>query len=203
MSPADRAAAPRVAAAIPPRYAAPMRTGWAVWFCVAVTAACGARTEFIDDQLVGPVEVGGSAGRGAANSRAGAGGKTSGGGRNPLGSAGPGSHSAGTTFGGQNGASGFGGQVSAAGSAITPTPAVGCFNDSDCPGWTCGGDVCNWSKISPNPQGQKIFLCNPAGTDPQGMDGWCTTDADCKCRAQGARCVAPYCSFTLEHPTIP
>ncbi|HVY32075.1 MAG TPA: hypothetical protein VHB79_36315 [Polyangiaceae bacterium] len=72
----------------------------------------------------------------------------------------------------------------------------GCFNDSDCPNPSCGGLVCNWTKMSPNPSGNKIFYCSPAGTGPQGMDGWCTTDADCKCASAGAKCVAPYCTFT-------
>jgi len=69
-----------------------------------------------------------------------------------------------------------------------------CINDVDCPGGgqVCGGDVCNWTK----PQGDK-FTCNAAGTQtPKGKDGWCTTTADCKCKGEGATCVAPYCTFT-------
>lgn len=66
--------------------------------------------------------------------------------------------------------------------------AQSCFNDDDCPEPACGGQVCNWNK---NP-----FVCNAAGTDPKGMDGWCTTDDDCKCKALGAVCDAPYCTFT-------
>jgi MYXO-CTERM domain-containing protein len=67
-----------------------------------------------------------------------------------------------------------------------------CINDIDCPGAECGGEVCNWKK----PQGEE-FTCNPAGSQtPTGKDGWCTTTDDCKCKAQGARCVAPYCTFT-------
>lgn len=71
-----------------------------------------------------------------------------------------------------------------------------CYNDIDCPGTACGDAVCNWNKIAAIPMGQKVFACNPAGTQPAGEDGWCTTDADCKCRDQGATCVAPYCTFT-------
>lgn len=74
-----------------------------------------------------------------------------------------------------------------------------CYNDDDCPGGgaECGGDVCNWNKVHPAPVGDKGFTCNPAGTDPKGQDGWCTTTDDCKCKAQGANCnKAPYCSFT-------
>jgi MYXO-CTERM domain-containing protein len=74
-----------------------------------------------------------------------------------------------------------------------------CYNDDDCPGGglTCGGDVCNWTKSNPNPDGMKAFTCNPAGSQtPVGKDGWCTTDDDCKCKSLGAKCVAPYCTFT-------
>jgi hypothetical protein len=89
-----------------------------------------------------------------------------------------------------------------AGTATTmPTTPAGdaepCFNDSDCPVNSCGGQVCNWNKSHERPTADKAFVCNPAGTDPQGQDGWCTTDADCKCRAQGAKCVGVYCTFTL------
>lgn len=76
-----------------------------------------------------------------------------------------------------------------------------CYNDVDCPGGgaACGGDVCNWSKTTANPVGTKIFYCNPAGSQPKSMDGWCTPDngdADCKCRAEGAKCVGNFCTFT-------
>ncbi len=71
-----------------------------------------------------------------------------------------------------------------------------CFNDIDCPGSACGNEVCNWTKTAAAPIGMKAFLCNPAGTQPKGLDGWCTTDADCKCLAQGAKCRAPFCTFT-------
>ncbi|HEX2873157.1 MAG TPA: MYXO-CTERM sorting domain-containing protein [Polyangiaceae bacterium] len=72
-----------------------------------------------------------------------------------------------------------------------------CYNDDDCPGTACGDAVCNWTKTSKMPMGEKGFYCNPAGTQtPVGKDGWCTTDDDCKCKALGAKCVAPYCTFT-------
>ncbi len=77
-----------------------------------------------------------------------------------------------------------------------------CYNDIDCPGNggdVCGGDVCNWSKTTKTPVGDKIFYCNPAGTQPKSQDGWCTPangDADCKCRGEGAKCVGTFCTFT-------
>jgi MYXO-CTERM domain-containing protein len=71
-----------------------------------------------------------------------------------------------------------------------------CYVDTDCPGTACGDAVCNWNKSAPVPSGTKIFYCNPAGTDPVGADGWCQTDADCKCKGEGATCVAPHCSMT-------
>jgi MYXO-CTERM domain-containing protein len=71
-----------------------------------------------------------------------------------------------------------------------------CYVDTDCPGTACGDAVCNWTKQSPMPSGTKVFYCNPAGTDAVGMDGWCQTDADCKCKGEGAVCNAPYCSIT-------
>ena len=72
-----------------------------------------------------------------------------------------------------------------------------CFNDDDCPGTACGDAVCNWTKTAKMPMGDKGFYCNPAGSQtPVGKDGWCTTDDDCKCKAEGAKCVAPYCTFT-------
>lgn len=73
---------------------------------------------------------------------------------------------------------------------------VACFNDTDCPYDACGGEVCNWSRQAPVPDGMKIFYCNAAGTDAKSMDGWCTSDADCKCLAQGAKCIGVHCSFT-------
>jgi MYXO-CTERM domain-containing protein len=71
-----------------------------------------------------------------------------------------------------------------------------CYNDIDCPGTACGDAVCNWTKSAPVPMGMKVFACNPAGSQPAGADGWCTVDSDCKCASQGAKCVAPYCTFT-------
>jgi hypothetical protein len=87
----------------------------------------------------------------------------------------------------------------APGATTTPDPGVApapCFNDTDCPGSACGGQVCNWTLAHPKPIGEKIFVCNPAGSQSPGKDGWCTTDDNCKCRAAGAKCIAPYCSFT-------
>jgi hypothetical protein len=78
-----------------------------------------------------------------------------------------------------------------------------CFNDTDCPGSACGGDVCNWAKFAANPVGEKTFYCQPAGLAAPGTDGWCTTDANCKCRAQGAKCLGVYCSFTQAESTDP
>lgn len=77
-----------------------------------------------------------------------------------------------------------------------PMGPAACYKDTDCPGAACGGEVCNWNKLHPMPEGERLFMCNPAGTSPQGQDGWCVSDADCKCRGLGAVCVAPYCSFT-------
>jgi len=66
-----------------------------------------------------------------------------------------------------------------------------CVNDIDCKGdMTCGGPVCQYGAT-----GQK---CVPAGTDKKGMDGWCTTNSDCKCFGEGATCKTVYCSFTLK-----
>lgn len=82
--------------------------------------------------------------------------------------------------------------------------AVGepCFDDTDCPGGggdVCGGDVCKWGTMHAMPDGKKVYICQAAGMDPKGSDGWCTStngDANCKCRAQGAKCVGVYCTFT-------
>jgi hypothetical protein len=67
--------------------------------------------------------------------------------------------------------------------------AAACTNDIDCKanGSTCGSDVCDWNMG---------MTCQPAGGKKAGADGWCATDTDCKCFAQGARCTAPYCTFT-------
>jgi|SRR5450432_600907 len=67
-----------------------------------------------------------------------------------------------------------------------------CVNDTDCPDAQCGGQICDWSKLPQTPQ-----TCKPAGTQPQGIDGWCTTDADCKCKTEGATCVNSQCTRTL------
>jgi hypothetical protein len=71
-----------------------------------------------------------------------------------------------------------------------PAHAEACMNDIDCKtnGTACGTDVCNWNVM---PQ-----VCAAAGHAAQGMDGWCTVDTDCKCHAQGAKCVGTYCTFT-------
>lgn len=86
--------------------------------------------------------------------------------------------------------------LSIAGAAMAEGEA--CFNDSDCPNPACGGDVCNWNKVAAQPIGDKVFYCQPAGLAQRGADGWCTVDADCKCGAQGAKCIAPYCAFTTQ-----
>src|SRR5690349_5916569 len=88
---------------------------------------------------------------------------------------------------------------SAAPARALPVAPSSCFNDTDCPGAECGGMVCNWNMLAPYPQPDKPYLCVPAGTDPKGMDGWCTStnrDDDCKCQALGAKCVGVHCSFT-------
>ena len=41
-----------------------------------------------------------------------------------------------------------------------------CFNDTDCPGFACGGEVCNWNKFAAVPFEDKIFYCQPAGLAP-------------------------------------
>jgi MYXO-CTERM domain-containing protein len=72
---------------------------------------------------------------------------------------------------------------------LTARRASACTNDIECPNNTaCGGEICDWTKL---------MTCGPAGLSPKGMDGWCAADSDCKCFAQGARCVQPYCTFTL------
>lgn len=72
-----------------------------------------------------------------------------------------------------------------------------CYNDDDCPNPACGGEVCNWGKQSPRPSGTKIFYCQTAGQDPKGMDGWCTTVDNCKCKATaGVMCTASHCTDT-------
>jgi hypothetical protein len=64
-----------------------------------------------------------------------------------------------------------------------------CTNDVDCPDAQCGGQVCDWTNLP--------MTCKPAGTQPQGTDGWCTADTDCKCKGDGATCVNNQCTRTL------
>jgi uncharacterized membrane protein YgcG len=76
----------------------------------------------------------------------------------------------------------------AVGSARAAPNPTSCQNDIDCVATPqCGGDVCTYGVT---------MSCTPAGTAAKGSDGWCTADTDCKCYAQGARCAAPYCTFT-------
>jgi hypothetical protein len=97
---------------------------------------------------------------------------------------------------------GLGVLVLAQAAAARPIVSTGCFNDTDCGGPQCGGDVCNWSIPLPNPgDPDKPYTCNPAGTSPKGIDGWCTSDENCKCRELGAKCVGVYCSFTKPSDT--
>jgi hypothetical protein len=68
---------------------------------------------------------------------------------------------------------------------------IQCTTDTDCPGATCGSLVCQWTVAG--------HACVPAGTDPEGYDGWCTIDSNCKCAGQGATCTSQsHCSFTLS-----
>src|SRR5207244_4425513 len=39
--------------------------------------------------------------------------------------------------------------------------------------------------------------------DPQGTDGWCNSNQDCKCAGVGATCNSPHCTFTLPPPPPP
>jgi hypothetical protein len=71
-----------------------------------------------------------------------------------------------------------------------------CYDDTDCPNPACGGDVCNWGKLAATGDGRKIFYCQPAGREAKGMDGWCTTNENCKCAATGATCVSTHCTDT-------
>ena len=88
----------------------------------------------------------------------------------------------------------------ATGDAAAPSQPVGeggpCYNDVDCPIAVCGGQVCDWTRQSATPVGDKLFYCTAAGHARQGSDGWCTVDSDCKCFGLGARCVGVYCTFT-------
>jgi hypothetical protein len=67
-----------------------------------------------------------------------------------------------------------------------------CTNDIDCPGSACGSQICSWTS---NPDGG--HECVDAGTGQVGMEGWCSTNADCKCASEGAMCNVPNCTFTL------
>jgi hypothetical protein len=78
--------------------------------------------------------------------------------------------------------------VTAAPPAFAQIP---CTNDTDCPGATCGSSVCQWTVAG--------HSCVAAGTDPEGFDGWCTADSNCKCVGFGATCTASsHCTFTLS-----
>jgi hypothetical protein len=162
--------------------------------CWVVLLACGGVTQgHGDDDGNGGSAAGGSA---ANNSRSGsashAGRPATAGSTSAAGTASAGSTSAAGTA--------SAGAASAGAATTTPDPPVGltaCFNDSDCPVNRCGGQVCNWTRTAQIPVGDKAFACNAAGSQqPVGKDGWCTTDADCKCANLGAKCIAPYCSFT-------
>jgi hypothetical protein len=73
---------------------------------------------------------------------------------------------------------------------LTAVAQVECINDDDCPGAECGGEVCQWLA-----EGN---TCMPPGSMPEGQDGWCETDLDCKCRDQGATCAAARCTFVVS-----
>ncbi|MEO5767071.1 MAG: MYXO-CTERM sorting domain-containing protein [Polyangia bacterium] len=81
--------------------------------------------------------------------------------------------------------------VLGAGLFAARTASAACTNDIDCPNAACGGDICDWSVNDP------AHECKPAGMHPKGEDGWCTTDADCKCMGAGAKCVSVFCTFVL------
>ena len=68
--------------------------------------------------------------------------------------------------------------IFAAGSSARAQDAGGmaCLNDIDCPEPACGGQVCDYNK-GPS--------CTAAGAAKKGMDGWCTTVDDCKCKGTG------------------
>jgi hypothetical protein len=77
-----------------------------------------------------------------------------------------------------------------AGGAQAATDPTTCANDIDCVATPqCGGEVCPYTGAHP-------FTCQPAGTGPAGMDGWCTVDTDCKCHSLGATCANSFCTFT-------
>ncbi len=64
-----------------------------------------------------------------------------------------------------------------------------CVNDIDCPNPACGGEICDYV-------GNPAFTCKAAGSQPAGMDGWCSKDSDCKCASMGAKCANSFCTFT-------
>ncbi|HEY4159592.1 MAG TPA: hypothetical protein VGM29_15890, partial [Polyangiaceae bacterium] len=69
--------------------------------------------------------------------------------------------------------------------------AADCVTDMDCPGTTCGAQVCQWVSSASH-------VCQAAGSKSRGSDGWCNTSADCKCQSVGAKCNAQFsCSFVL------
>ncbi|HEY4185562.1 MAG TPA: hypothetical protein VGP07_10860 [Polyangia bacterium] len=83
------------------------------------------------------------------------------------------------------------------GQARAASNPASCENDIDCVATPeCGGDVCTYTATgSP--------ACTPAGTGASGQDGWCMSDTDCKCYAQGARCNVVYCTFTKPSASSP
>ena len=76
--------------------------------------------------------------------------------------------------------------------ALVRPAAASCNTDIDCYGPLCGDPVCEW--------GVGVHSCVAAGTQPQGFDGQCSSDSDCKCRGQGATCdpTVGHCTFTLS-----
>jgi len=66
--------------------------------------------------------------------------------------------------------------------------AAACTNDTDCPGTTCGSEICTWTTTP--------HSCVAAGQGTPGGEGWCTDSSDCKCGVQGATCNLTYCTFT-------
>jgi MYXO-CTERM domain-containing protein len=65
---------------------------------------------------------------------------------------------------------------------------MSCDHDTQCPGAACGGQVCQWPAMT----------CVAAGGTAAGVDGWCNTTDDCKCKAEGAVCnqATFHCTFT-------
>jgi hypothetical protein len=79
--------------------------------------------------------------------------------------------------------------LSAASASAASNP-TSCANDIDCVATPqCGGDVCDYATAP-------LETCKAQGSQPKGSDGWCTVDSDCKCAALGAKCMAPFCTFT-------